>query len=412
MLKSAWSTDTQLAQSADEAEQLRLRSTILVAFTLIVSTLAWFWGFLYIYYGEVVAGLIPITYSLLSYIGLIYYRIRGSFTVLVVVQLFVGMVLPFTLMLVLGGFVGSSGVILWSFTSVVGAMLFTGRRESWAWFAAFVFVVVAGALLNNTAVRPNNLPNWLITLFFALNILGVTGTVFVLMNYFVAQRDRAFSLLSIEQDKSERLLLNVLPASVAATLKEGQQTIAEHFDEVSILFADIVGYTPLSATVNAGDLVEMLNEIYSEWDLIMARFGPEKIRTMGDAYMAASGVPVPRADHAHVLVDAALEMMAFMNTWESAYRERVHFRVGINSGPVTAGIIGRQKFSYDVWGDPVNIASRMETQGESGRIQVGPATYELIRDDFVCIPRGVISVKGKGEMETWFVESRITPAVN
>ncbi len=186
-------------------------------------------------------------------------------------------------------------------------------------------------------------------------------------------------------------------------LKDHPQTIAERFEAVSILFADVVGFTPLSAAVDAGEMVNLLNEIYTHFDNVMERHGLEKIRTMGDGYMAASGVPMPRPDHAPALAAAALEMMAFLDTWESPRAADFRFRMGMNSGPVLAGVIGRKKFSYDVWGDPVNVASRMESQGEPGKIQVARDAYELLKDDFILEPRGKIAVKGKGLMETWYL---------
>jgi class 3 adenylate cyclase len=151
-------------------------------------------------------------------------------------------------------------------------------------------------------------------------------------------------------------------------------------------------------------MVDMLNEIYSVFDEVIERHGLEKIRTTGDGYMAASGVPLPREDHAQAIASAAIEMREFLSGWQSPFAQRVQFRMGINSGMVLGGVIGRRKFSYDVWGDTVNVASRMESHGEPGPIQIGPATYQLVRDQFVCTPRGMVEIKGKGKMETWFLE--------
>jgi guanylate cyclase len=268
-----------------------------------------------------------------------------------------------------------------------------------------ILVAVSGVV--DPFVRQiNNLPMWLILAFFALNVIIVSSLAFFQMRAFVHQRDDALRLLRVEQDKTDRLLFNILPRSIADVLKDDPQTIAERFDSVSILFADVVGFTPLSASIEADDMVNLLNEIYTFFDNVMEKHGLEKIRTMGDGYMAASGVPHARPDHAHALADAALEMMDFLNRWESPYAGDIEFRMGINSGPVLAGVIGRKKFSYDVWGDPVNIASRMESYGEPGKIQVSRATYELLKDDFLFEPRGPIAIKGKGDMETWFLVGR------
>ncbi len=221
----------------------------------------------------------------------------------------------------------------------------------------------------------------------------------------MSQRDLAFRLLRGEQEKAENLLLNILPKDIATILKNENRVIADHFEGASILFADVVNFTPLSMTMTPVELVELLNEVFSHFDTLVEQYGLEKIKTIGDCYMVASGVPRPRADHAHAIVRMALAMRDYINQHEFRGR-RLAFRMGINSGPVVAGVIGRKKFIYDLWGDAVNTASRMESHGAGGLIQVTRETYELIQDDFVCEPRGVVNVKGKGEMEVWQVIGR------
>ncbi len=318
---------------------------------------------------------------------------------------------PVALMLVLGGFINSSGVILWSLTSPVGAMLFAGRRQASGWFLAFIVLVIVAGLadagLLPLGVAPVSLPSIdLTTTFFIMNVIGPSVVVFLLLAYSTRQRERSRELLLLEQAKSEQLLLNVLPQTIAARLKAGEGTIAECYDEASILFADIAGFTPLSAELGVEHVVELLNDIHSAFDAIVKRYGLEKIRTIGDGYMVVSGVPSPRPDHAHALIDAALEMLAFVRGWSSPHAGRIRHRIGINSGAIMAGVIGRAKFSYDVWGDPVNVASRMESAGLPDCIQISERTYELVKDAFICRPRGAIAIKGKGEMRTWLVEGR------
>ncbi len=210
-----------------------------------------------------------------------------------------------------------------------------------------------------------------------------------------AQREE----LRAEQEKSERLLLEVLPASIAARLKAGE-SIADRFADVSVLFADIVGFTPWSQSVPPEEVVRRLGAIFSRFDEIARSHRLEKIKTIGDAYMVAAGLPEARADHAEALARMALDMrsaVAEMDFGEHA----LSMRIGIASGPVVAGIIGRTRFSYDVWGDTVNTASRMESHGESGAIQVSRASYEKLKGSCLLEPRGTIEVKGKGPMETW-----------
>ena len=209
--------------------------------------------------------------------------------------------------------------------------------------------------------------------------------------------------LDTQRAESERLLLNILPEPVAQRLKTEPGVIADRYESASVLFADIVGFTPLSETLSAEEMVEWLNEVYSEFDALVQKHGVEKIRTIGDGYMVAAGVPFPRDDHAAALARLALDIKAYFEALPPVHGHTANFRIGINSGSVVAGVIGTHKFQYDLWGDAVNTAARMESHGVPGRIQVTPATYELIKDQFTCEARGSIEVKGKGEMETWFV---------
>jgi len=210
--------------------------------------------------------------------------------------------------------------------------------------------------------------------------------------------------LDEERSESERLLLNILPAAIAQRLKNEPGIIADRFDSVSVLFSDIVGFTPLSETLSAERMVEWLNEVYSVFDTLVQDHDVEKIRTIGDGYMVAAGVPFPRDDHAAALARLALDMKAHFASLPPISGHRVNFRIGINSGPVVGGVIGTHKFQYDIWGDTVNTAARMESHGVPGRIHISEATYKLINRKFVCEPRGTIDIKGKGEMKTWFVE--------
>jgi class 3 adenylate cyclase len=209
--------------------------------------------------------------------------------------------------------------------------------------------------------------------------------------------------LKQEKDKVENLLLNILPAEIAERLRRGTGTIAEQLDSVSILFADLVGFTVLSAKLTPSKLVELLSDLFCEFDTLLDQYGLEKIKTIGDCYMVAAGVPSMRRDHAQVLVRFALDICNRMDSHTLIDQHECKVRVGISSGRVVAGVIGQRKFSYDVWGDTVNVASRMESHGVPGKVQVSRETYELIKDDFLCEPRGEIAVKGKGAMEAWVV---------
>lgn len=205
-------------------------------------------------------------------------------------------------------------------------------------------------------------------------------------------------LLQHEQAKSEQLLLNILPPPIAERLKHTPGIIADRFDAVTVLFADIVGFTELAAGIAPEVLVRMLNEIFSRFDQLAEQHGLEKIKTIGDSYMAVGGLPMPRDDHATAVAALALDMQAAVRTLSG---EALNLRIGIHSGPVVAGVIGTKKFSYDLWGDTVNVASRMESHGQAGTIQLSLATYQLIRHSFHCTARGAVQIKGKGVMDIW-----------
>lgn len=227
--------------------------------------------------------------------------------------------------------------------------------------------------------------------------------------------DKRTAELFQEKEKSEKLLLNILPQAIAEQLKNGERSIASAREEVTILFADIVGFTPISAKVPPIQLVNLLNRIFSSFDELAEQYGLEKIKTIGDAYMVVGGLPLPKEDHAEAIANMALEMQNVMQQFLSqsllddfSEGEKLQIRIGINTGSVVAGVIGIRKFIYDLWGDAVNIASRMESSGEPGRIQVTETTYELLKDQFLFQSRGMISVKGRGNMQTYWLLDRLS----
>ena len=215
--------------------------------------------------------------------------------------------------------------------------------------------------------------------------------------------------LQNEQEKSERLLLNILPRAIAERLKDGETSIAELFPDATVLFADVVGFTTLSANSSPTDLVRLLNQLFSAFDRLAEQHNLEKIKTIGDAYMAAGGLPTPRPDHAEAVAELALYMLREIVRFNARQATSLNVRIGINSGPVVAGIIGEKKFAYDLWGDTVNTASRMEAQGEPGAIQVTAATYERLKAKYRFENRGLVNIKGKGEAPAYLLTGRFAP---
>ncbi len=242
--------------------------------------------------------------------------------------------------------------------------------------------------------------------FFVLTaaVVAVTASHFssrTLRSEFLAQL-----ALREEREITERLLTNVLPQSIVERLKRDRHALADGFPEATILFVDIVGFTRISSNLPPTEIVSLLNDVFSRFDDLADRYGLEKIKTIGDCYMVVGGLPTPREDHADAVADFAIEMLRVVEELRLPDGTSIAVRAGINTGPVVAGVIGHRKFIYDLWGDAVNVASRMESHGEPGAIQVTEATYEKLRHAFELHPRGVIAVKGKGEMATYFLRGR------
>jgi len=212
--------------------------------------------------------------------------------------------------------------------------------------------------------------------------------------------------LEKERQKSENLLLNILPHSIAQRLKEDQSLIADYYDSTTVLFADIVGFTELSETLSPSELVQFLNQIFSSFDNLVEKYQLEKIKTIGDAYMVAGGFPEPRHDHAEAIADLALEMQGSLAKCHTETNQVFDMRIGIHTGPAVAGVIGNKKFIYDVWGDTVNTASRMESHGIAGQIQVSDATYKVLKGQYILKKRGLIEIKGKGRLTTYWLQGK------
>lgn len=383
---------------ATDSEDLALQKRMLVGASGLVTLAAAIWGTVYLVLGESLAALIPGGFAVLTAINLSVYARTKRYRGFRATQLGFYLVLPFLLQLALGGFVGASAVILWAVLAPLGALVMQGRREAVRYMIAYGVLLVVSLILQPTMNIDNNLGTTAVGLFFLFNVLAVSGIAFLMLNYFVGQRDRIQGQLSEERERSEDLLLNILPDEVASDLKRDGKTKARLFQSASVLFADMVDFTGLAQDLEPDALVSRLNDIFTAFDAIAERHAIEKIRTIGDAFMAASGVPTEADDHAERMALGALEMRDFVSGVEG-----VDFRFGISSGPLVAGVVGTSKFQYDIWGDTVNTASRMESSAEPGRIQLSESAYQLIGDRFDCQPRGTLEIKGKGSMSTWYL---------
>jgi adenylate cyclase len=389
-------------------DDLRARKALLVQISVLILPIAALWGALYLAFGSPV-GVVPLVYFGVLLGAIIVYSRTCDFPWLLRVGQVDILLAPTLSMIPLGGFLESGGVGLWGILAPLGALVFSDVRSAVRWYVAYV-VVFLGSGIVGEVIGPiwPPVPGWFTSAMLALNIAVGGAIVFTLLAVFASQRRAALAALQQEQAKAENLLLNILPSSIADQLKAQTQPIADQFGEASILFADVADFTPWSERLPPAEVVGYLDHLFSHFDELAERYGLEKIKTIGDCYMVAAGVPTPRPDHARALALMALDMLDAMRSDDDVRHLGVghlglELRVGINSGPVVAGVIGRKRFLYDLWGDAVNTASRMESHGTPGRIQITRATYELLADEFECELRGPIAVKGKGEVEAWYL---------
>jgi adenylate cyclase len=380
----------------EESETQRARRRIILATTWVASLLTalsilieFLSGFLWVALSD--SGIIVVTAVVLVSLHLKPRRFALAINLLLGTVFVVGLINT----ALFGGLFESGLIVIFNLSIVLAALLALGFRAASWWFAAFVASVIYAVLIHNR-IDPLYEPRPTSVAAFYLTAFGVL--TFVVTVYFVRERDRF-------QRQSDDLLHNILPDEIAARLKANASMVADSFESASVLFADVVDFTPMSAGMSAADLVALLNRIFTTFDAFVEELGLEKIKTVGDEYMVASGVPVPRRDHAEAVADLALRLRDHVSTNEFEGR-RIRLRIGINSGPVVAGIIGTHKFAYDLWGDVVNTASRMESEGLPGSIQISGSTFSLIEDRFVCERRGLIPVKGKGEMDTYILISK------
>ena len=394
---------TRIGADPQDDDELRQKKVLLVTFAIAILPVSVVWGTLYLAFGSLV-GIVPFIYFTVSVVSLAVFARTRRFQPLLITQLLDIMLTTTAGQMLTGGFLPSGGVALWGILAPLGALVFLEVRQAVRWYVAFVVVFVFTGLAGELFFPEADIPSWFTSTMLALNVIGAASIAFALLASFANERNLALSALRVEQEKSETLLLNILPTSIAERLKVGTQTIADHFDAASILFADVVDFTPLAQRLAPAEVVGILDQLFSRFDALVERHGLEKIKTIGDCYMAAAGVPDPGPDHARKAALLALDMREEISTAAGPGGMGVELRIGINSGPVVAGVIGTKRLVYDLWGDAVNTASRMESQSTPGEIQITRTTYELLKSEFVCRRRGTIEVKGKGEMETWYLE--------
>ncbi len=356
--------------------------------------------------GYAMMAAVPYVYVIFSYASLLIFYRSKKFEYFTFTQLVMLLVMPFFMQWAIGGYEASSGIAIWAILSPIGALMILGTKQSTPWFV--LFAVLAGLSWKLNYMFAGNslpIPPHVKDTFFLMNIIGTSCILYAVMRYFQSQKERTLLELSLEQARSEKLLLNILPKSIANRLKDNDMRIADSHEEVTILFADIVGFTKMTATMPPAELVDLLSQLFSRFDALADSYNLEKIKTIGDGYMVIGGAPVARDDHATVIAQLALDMQQALVEFNALTGKNLQMRIGISSGPVVAGVIGTSKFAYDIWGDPVNMASRMEKTCSVGGIHVSEATYELLKDNHHLESRGLIDIKGKGEVTTYLLKA-------
>lgn len=390
-----------------DSDEMRLNKSLLMFATGLVSLATMLWVAIYGLLGQNIPTTGPLAFQLLLVGNLLLYIQFGNFDIFRIAQLTLFLFGPFAMQWSFGNFIDSSGVILWGLLAPVGAILCFGVRESLAWFFAWAFMTaLSGAFdfyLADTPGTAGGVPIRIAVVFFALNFIGVASIIYTLLRYSIQEKQKmqsrlaeAHALLQVEQERSERLLLNILPAPVAERLKANEQPIADGFADVTVMFADIVNFTHVAGHLSPGEVFSMLNGVFSAFDELAERYGLEKIKTIGDAYMVAGGLNVGTTHFTAAVADMAVAMRDLLQRDFSVNAARLEIRIGIGSGPVVAGVVGKKKFIYDVWGDTVNIASRITTEGIPGQIQCDAATYRHLCHDFEFHEPVTLHLKGKG----------------
>jgi guanylate cyclase len=409
MIRTFIKAVASLGFKPNDPDNIKQGKRIIVGSSLASGSAALVWGLIYFINGEKIGGAIPLLGGMFFFLYLPVFVRTGNINQLKFITFLIWLIVPSSAMWFLGGFYSSSVMIIWSLIAVILALMTSTLKDASRWFFAYLLILVISGIIQPFLSHDSPLQESLIISFFVVNLGVISVIIFFALRFFIVQRNEAYSSLEREQEKSENLLLNVLPREIAEILKERDQIIAQSYGEASVIFADLVGFTPLTELMTPKEMIALLNEIYSQFDQLVDEYGLEKIRTIGDNYMIVSGVPKPRNDHAEAAAKLALEIMVYADQLPDQNGHKIKFRIGMNAGPLIAGVIGKKKFHYDVWGDTVNTASRMESHGLPGKIQVTDHMYRLLKDEFIFEPRGEIDVKGKGVMETWLLIGKKEP---
>ena len=397
-------------------QELKLRSNLLIFACAFMNFAVMFWLAIYWLMGQNFSTNVSLAYQAISMSSLVFYLKTHNFVAFRFIQLSLFLFAPFVMQWSVGSSITASGVTIWALLAPVGAVVVAGWRESIPWFVAYIVLTAISGFFDYFlgVGYTGGLELKTIGVFFALNFAAMSSILYFLVRYFVLetekikeQLDKQHDLLVDEKKKSERLLLNVLPIHIAKRLKDDQALIADGHADVSVMFADITNFTQLTAQMPPRQLVGILNQIFSSFDAMTDRFGLEKIKTIGDAYMVVGGLTRNRDDYVKNMVDMAFEMREYFSLHPDLSRYSMGVHIGIATGPAVAGVIGSKRFIYDVWGDTVNIASRLSDEGEKGDILIDKTTYSRIRKHYTFELPSMMNLKGKGEVAVYRLKAKV-----
>lgn len=416
-------TSTALSPEEKLSGDMLLFSTGLMMFASVL-WLAVYWSF-----GQRFSTMIPLTFQFVSVCTIIFFLKTRKLEIFCLMQLSLFLFTPFVLQWSIGNFVNASGVSLWALLAPVGAIVIMGTKESVPWFIAYIFMTAMSGMFDYVLQWDAKLLDMkTVAVFFVLNFVSISAMVYVLLWYFSREKKKLIDAIeaqthavATEKELSERLLLNILPQPIAERLKRQESNIADGHADVTVMFADIVNFTQMSEELSPNETVHLLNDIFSEFDNLAEKYGIEKIKTVGDAYMAAGGLldrygghgnananadaggntSVTRGQYVDAMANISLEMHQFVSRYVAPNGQKLSLRIGLATGPVVAGVIGRRKFSYDLWGDTVNIASRMCSEAQPNNTQVDIVTHRRLHSRFRFDEAHHIQVKGKGPMQVY-----------
>ena len=415
---SAAGAAAKAAPAATLSPEEQLSGDMLMLTTGFMMCAAMLWLAVYWSMGYQYSTAIPLIFQGLSAVTIwAYWKYRRLY-VFAVIQLGLILFTPFAMQWSIGNFVNASGVSLWGLMAPVGAVTVLGTRQSMPWFFGWLFMtVMAGVfdyLLAGT-VRSFDLST--VAVFFVLNFSAISVMIYSLLWYFANEKQKLRALVDathaeivVEKERSDRLLLNILPPAIAERLKRNEINIAQGHADVTVMFADIVGFTKMTEELSPVETVKILNDVFSLFDELADKHRVEKIKTIGDAYMAAAGLDAGAQIHyADAIARMAIEMQQKIAEYRERSGERIELRIGIGTGPVVAGVIGKKKFIYDMWGDTVNVAFRMAADAGAGVIQVDLMTHRRLHNRFRFDSGNEVEVKGKGRMQVFHLIGTIEP---